>query len=113
LLHPETSAQVVLPDGKVREVPLDATANEFVFGETHRQGAYRLRIGTNELVFCVNLLDAAESDNRPRDELRLGQFERVTATTLQRANLEVWRSILALGLFILRTEWWYYHRRTV
>ncbi len=113
LLHPETSAQVVLPDGKVREVPLDATANEFVFGETHRQGAYRLRIGTNELVFCVNLLDAAESDNRPRDELRLGQFERVTATTLQRANLEVWRSILALGLFVLLTEWWYYHRRTV
>jgi len=65
------------------------------------------------MTFCVNLLDAAESDTRPQDSLQLGQFEQVEATTLRRTNMEVWRSIAGIGLAILLLEWWYYHRRTV
>jgi hypothetical protein len=61
----------------------------------------------------VNLLDAAESDIRPRDELQLGKHEIVTATTVQRANMELWRTIAAIGLALLLLEWWWYHRRTV
>ena len=88
-------------------------ANEFVFGDTFKQGTYRLRLGTNDTVFCVDLLDAAESNIQPRDELQLGKYTKVAATTLQRANMELWRTIAALGLLVLMVEWWYYHRRTV
>jgi len=113
LLQPESSAQITLPDGTTKPLTVDANAKEIVFGDTFKQGTYRLRAGTNETVFCVNLLDAAESNIKPRDELQFGQYAKVSATTLQRANMELWRTIAALGLLVLLFEWWYYHRRTV
>jgi len=113
LSHPEKSAQIVLPGGETRNLNLDPNANEFVFGDTSKQGIYHLRLGTNEMVFCVDLLDAAESNIMPRDELQLGKYTKVTATTMQRANMELWRTIAGIGLLILLGEWWYYHRRTV
>jgi hypothetical protein len=109
----ETSAQVTLPGGQTRLVPIDPNASEFVFGDTAKQGVYRLRIGTNDMVFCVNLLDAAESNIKPRDELQLGKYTKIRATSMQRANMEVWRSFVGLALLVLLGEWWYYHRRTV
>ena len=108
-----TSAQITLPDGSTKPLTVDANAKEIVFGDTFKQGTYRLRAGTNETVFCVNLLDAAESNIKPRDELQFGQYAKVSATTLQRANMELWRTIAALALLVLLFEWWYYHRRTV
>jgi len=61
LLESASAAQVILPDGTTKALKLDPTANELVFGDTSKSGVYRLRIGTNDTVFCVNLLDAAES----------------------------------------------------
>jgi hypothetical protein len=113
LLEPQSSAQITYPDGTTKTLKLDPTANEFVFGDTYKTGVYRLRLGTNDMVFCVNLLDAAESNIKPRDALQLGKYTRVTATTRQRTNMEVWRTIATLGLLMLLAEWWYYHRRTV
>jgi hypothetical protein len=92
---------------------LGTDANELVFGETYRQGVYHLHLGTNDSVFCVNLLDAAESNIKPRDELQLGKYTKVAATTVERTNMELWRTIATLGLVVLLIEWWYYHRRTV
>jgi Ca-activated chloride channel family protein len=112
LAHPEREAQVTLPDGQVKKLTIDPSANELVFGETYKQGIYHLRIGTNETVFCVDLLDAAESNIKPREELKLGNYTRIAATTRQRTNMELWRSIAGLGLLVLLVEWWYYHRRT-
>ena len=113
LSHPEKSAQITYPGGGTRTLEVNPTANEFVFGDTFKQGIYRLRLGTNDLVFCVDLLDAAESNIKPRDELQLGKYTKVAATTMQRTNLELWRTIAALGLLVLLGEWWFYHRRTV
>jgi len=112
LNEPQTNAQVVFPNGTIRTLRVDPQANELVFGETYKQGIYHLRLGTNESAFCVDLLDAAESNIKPRDALQLGKYTRVTATTLQRANMELWRSIASIGLGVLLFEWWYYHRRT-
>ena len=103
---------VLLPDGQEKPISIVPGAREAVFGDTTRQGIYRLRNGTNEALFAVNLLDAAESNTKPRDELQVGKFGQVGATTLKRANLELWRWIAALGLCVLMFEWWYYHRRT-
>jgi hypothetical protein len=113
LAEPARSAQITMPDGATKTLTLDPTANELVFGDTHQQGVYRLRLGTNDTAFCVNLLDATESNIQPRDELQLGQYTKVSATTTKRANMELWRTIAALGLLVLLGEWWYYHRRTV
>jgi Ca-activated chloride channel family protein len=113
LSEPTPGAQVTLPGGVTKRLTLDPSANELVFGDTRRQGVYRLRLGTNDTLFCVNLLDAAESNIKPREALQLGKYTKVTATTTQRANMEVWRTIAALGLLVLLAEWWYYHRRTV
>jgi len=113
LLRPEKGAQVITPGGVTRTFNLDANANEFVFGDTYKQGIYHLRLGTNETTFCVDLLDTAESNIKPRDELQLGKYTRVTATSMRRTNMEMWRMVAALGLLVLLAEWWYYHRRTV
>jgi len=108
-----TAAQMTLPDGSVKPLAVDAAARELVIGDTDKQGVYRLKFGTNETVFCVNAIDAAESDTAPRGELPFGKYGKVSATTLKRANMELWRWIAVAGLAVLLFEWWYYHRRTV
>lgn len=113
LAHPEKSAQVTVPGGLAKSFNLDPEASEFVFGDTYKQGAYQVRIGTNDMTFCVDLLDSAESNIKPRDEMQLGKYTKVAATSMQRANMELWRTIAALALLMLLAEWWYYHRRTV
>jgi len=113
LTHPEKNAQITMPGGETKTVNLEPNARELVFGDTYKQGTYHLHLGTNEVAFCVDLLDAAESNITPRDELQLGKYTKVTATTMQRANMELWRTIAGFGLLLLLGEWWYYHRRTV
>ncbi len=112
LAEPVKSAEVKLPDGKSATLNVEG-ANELVFGDTARQGVYHLRAGTNEVTFCANLLDSAESNIRPRDELKFGEYTSVAATTVQRTNMELWRTLAAIGLVVLLFEWWWYHRRTV
>jgi hypothetical protein len=108
-----SGAEVQLPDGSTRRLSGDPNATELVFGDTARRGVYRVRLGTNTIPFCVNLLDAAESNILPRDELKFGEYARVTATTVQRTNYELWRTLAGLGLLVLLFEWWWYHKRTV
>ncbi len=112
LNEPVKTAEVKLPDGKTTTLNVEG-ANEIVFGDTARQGVYHLRAGTNEVTFCANLLDSAESNIRPRDELKFGEYTKVEATTVQRTNMELWRTLAAIGLAVLLFEWWWYHRRTV
>ena len=112
LVQSAANAELILPDGKQKSLPVDPAAREIVFGDTTRQGTYRLRVGANETTFCVNLLDAMESNIKPRAELQFGKYSRVEATTLKRANMEWWRWIAAGALAVLMFEWWYYHRRT-
>lgn len=110
--EPVASARVTLPDGSTRDLSPDPEARELLFTETFTQGIYRLRAGTNDLAFCVNLLDAGETDIRPHDEIRFGDFARVEATTGRSANAEVWRWLALAALAVLGFEWWWYHKRT-
>ena len=111
LTQPAATAEVTLPDGTKRTLTPGA-AREIVFGETGKQGIYRMRVGTNEVTFCVNVLDAAESNTKPREELDFGKFNTVGTTALTRSNVDLWRWIAAAGLAVLMFEWWFYHRRT-
>ena len=112
LAEPVKTAEVKLPDGKATTLNVEG-ANEIVFGDTAKQGVYHLRAGTNQVTFCADLLDSAESNIRPRDELKFGEYTKVEATTVQRTNMELWRTLAAIGLAVLLFEWWWYHRRTV
>ena len=110
--QPVAKAQLIRPDDSTRELRLDGGGRELMVSDTFQQGVYRVKSGTNEIAFAVNLMDAAESDIMPRDELPLGKYARVTATTSYRANVEWWRWFAAVGLGVLMFEWWFYHRRT-
>ena len=112
LTQPPGPTAITRPDGTVREIVLETSSREILFGDTTRNGLYRLKTGTNEITFCVNLMDAAESDTRPRDGLPCGKYGNVTTATVKRANLELWRWIAAAGLLVLMFEWWWYHKRT-
>jgi hypothetical protein len=112
LTQPTPTAEVTMPDGTQRTLT-PGDAREIVFGETGKQGIYHLHIGTNDVTFCVNVLDAAESNTKPVDELQFGKFNIVGATEVKRANVDLWRWIAAAGLAVLMFEWWFYHRRTV
>ena len=108
-----STAQITPPDGSVKNLPLEKATRDILFGDTSKQGIYKLRAGTNDISFCVNLMDAAESDIRPREELPIGKFGAgLAATKLQRANTELWRWIALAGLCVLLFEWWWYHKRT-
>jgi hypothetical protein len=112
LAQPAARAQVTLPDGSIKIIaPLDG--REVDFGDTAKQGVYRLRAGTNDVTFCVDLLDAAESNTKPRDELQFGAFNKVGSVEVKQASKEIWRWIAAAAVAVLMFEWWYYHRRTV
>jgi Aerotolerance regulator N-terminal/von Willebrand factor type A domain len=113
LFEPVSSAKITAPDGRTQNLPIEAGTREIIFTDTSRQGTYRLQAGTNETLFCVNLLDPVESNIQPRQELPFGKYEKVQATTLKEANLELWRWIVAGGLMVLLFEWWFYHKRTV
>lgn len=110
---PVSRAQVTLPDGATRSLVVPTNLTELVFGETARRGVYRLRAGTNDIVFCANLLDSAESDIRPREELKFSEYARVPATTVRRTNYELWRTLAGFALAVLLFEWWWFHKRTV
>ncbi len=108
-----TEGEIVLPDQTRRKVEVDSRTHEVVFGDTARCGVYQALLGTNQTVFCVNLLDAAESKTAPKDQINVGKLGVIPADTSKKANLEIWRWFAAAGLIVLLFEWWYYHRRTV
>jgi hypothetical protein len=109
---PVTRAEVQFPDGAKRALDPDPKATELVFGDTAKEGVYRLTVGTNTTTFCVNLLDANESNLKPREELSLGKYTKITASKAKPANTELWRWLAIAVLVVLLFEWWWYHRRT-
>jgi Ca-activated chloride channel family protein len=113
LPQPLPTAEITGPDNVTRTWNVNPATGELVYGDTLRQGVYRVKTGTNETLFCANLLDAAESNIAPKDELKFGKYAKATNAPLRRASLELWRWIAAAGLGLLMLEWWYYHRRTV
>src|SRR5688572_850083 len=106
------SAEITLPDGSKRTREIDNNRKELLFGDTQKQGIYKVTAGTNQITFCVNLLDNLETDTTPRKEIQFGSFAKVTSNTTRQANLEIWRWFALTALIVLLFEWWYYHRRT-
>jgi hypothetical protein len=60
--------------------------------------------------FGVSLLNKAESDLQPRQNLQIGSGKAVSGETRARANKELWGYLALLALVLLGAEWWVYHR---
>ncbi|MBI1177528.1 VWA domain-containing protein [bacterium] len=110
--NPVSSATVTRPDGQETELVINTNTTEVLYGDTTKRGLYKLKTPDGETDFTVNLLDSGETDITPRDELPFGKNGRTIATTVQQANLEIWRWIALAGLVLLMFEWWFYHKRT-
>lgn len=111
---PEGVDQVELtgPGGEKRTYGVAPNQRELVLGDTARSGVYRAVAGSNSVTFAASLLDAAESNIRPLDQLDLGRMGELSAATERRSSKELWRWIAAGALALLMVEWWFYHRRT-
>ena len=81
--------------------------------DTAKQGVYRVTAGTNSITFAANLTDSNESNIRPREEIAVGKYASIAASTMRRSNTEVWRWLALAGLAVLMFEWWFYHKRSV
>jgi hypothetical protein len=107
------SLRVTLPDGTVREVPLESDP---VFGDTGQPGLYTVEVtrqgGVVETArFAVNLFAQAESDIAPRASLTLGQTEITPGGEEELGQQEFWPWLALAALAILMIEWYAYHRR--
>ena len=63
--------------------------------------------------FAVNLMDAAESDIRPKPDpaIKIGYVEVAGQRGWQAGHREIWKELLLLGLAVSLVEWYIYNRR--
>lgn len=114
-LSPSTEAQrVVVRSPSGEDATLEVTGPTLTFADTTQVGLYRVaqRVGDqtlSESVFAVNLLNALESDVRPRALPTLGQAAATRAS--QATARDLWTWPLVLGFAFVLVEWWWYHRR--
>lgn len=105
---------VVHPDGSRHALAVEQSP--LFFAATEQAGIYRFEGRRKEGPFttrlAVNLLNEAESDIRPRDQVRLGSASIAAVDAhSQRVPREVWRWLALVGLGVMALEWFAYHRR--
>ena len=115
---PETTEILVTaPDGTRHALPVGEEPP--VFAATDQLGVYlveQLDQSENVLqsaVLAVNLFDEAESNIVPREVVRVGQAEVVTATREEEGRREFWPWLAGAALGVLVVEWWVYQRGSV
>jgi hypothetical protein len=105
-----TQLEVTSPVG-VKETLSRNPAGDFSYKNTERVGVYRAAwAGQDERSFAVNLLDAEESNLRPRDEIKIGA-QSVAAGPSRGHTRETWKWSALAALALLVLEWVFYHRR--
>jgi hypothetical protein len=103
------SVDVFDPDG-VREAVPRGTRGDFPYKSTEKVGAYRAAWPGGQSRFAVNLLDADESNIRPRDAVRIGTQSLASAPP-RRQTYDTWKWAALAALALLLLEWALYHRR--
>jgi len=111
-LSPGTTAVVDGPH--ISNVALEASSGSVIrFAGTDRVGVYRLRMsGRPERCYVVNLLDAQESDVRPRRQIELsGELVQAQSASAARANVPLWSYLVGIALLVVLIEWVVYNRK--
>jgi hypothetical protein len=104
--------QIQAPDNTTRRVAVPESP--LLYAGTDEVGVYTAQAGSGKntwkKTFAVSLLNATESDLKPRDALKIAGGQQVTGATGARANRELWGFIALAALLLLSLEWWIYHR---
>ena len=99
------SARVTTPAGNVEDVAVGA-AGRLAFTATYDAGIYRAKVGEGpEQLRAFALLDGAESDVTPRDQLDLGGDKVAGAERPTQRNVLLRDPLLLAALGILVLEW--------
>ncbi len=101
--------EVVGPSRKPMTVKR-GTGVEYAFQGADEAGVYQATWPGGSRVFAVNLLDEAESNTQPRDEIKLGQQE-IEAGKGRPQVYETWKWVVLAALLLLLVEWLMYHRK--
>ncbi|MCB9677371.1 MAG: VWA domain-containing protein [Alphaproteobacteria bacterium] len=97
---PKGDAGATVSDGTLRVV------------ETDHVGVYRVKGGGVDVSFAANLLSEKESRIAPLAALSLGEdTEAAAQASVVSGRRELWRPLLAIGLFLLLLEWLAWNRR--
>jgi Ca-activated chloride channel homolog len=107
--HGVTEATVRDPDGRTHKGEI--TRGALSYAQTDRVGIYTLNTGQRDVLFTVNLLDAAESNIRPQALPVAPAPTAGTGTDVFIYQLELWRPLLALAILTLLLEGALYWRR--
>ena len=89
------------------EIPLkDGKLGRFTFAGTTQLGVYEVTGDKKPQHFAVNLFQAAESDIRPRTEIKVGNVKVAGRSASVLSRREVWKVLLLVGLAVLLFEWY-------
>ena len=84
----------------------------FRFAATDELGVYAVsEEGQPPRHFVVNLLDSAESDIRPRTDIRIGHETVQGQASWRGARSELWKPLLGVALAVLCLEWYIWVHR--
>jgi hypothetical protein len=113
VLRPEAGVSEVRVGGPdLRQTIPRGPRGEFAFHPTDHVGAYQAEWAGGERHFAVNLLDPEESNVQPRDEVRIGSQQIVSATPRRQAH-EAWKWFAVAALVVFLLEWAAYNRRVL
>jgi len=109
-----TQVRVTLPDGGVRDLPVER--GTVVFADTNAPGLYRVDLLAGEQVLqsvavAVNLFSPLESAIAPREQITLSGATIQPAAPDAVGQQEFWPLAALLALVVLLVEWWAYQWR--
>jgi hypothetical protein len=109
-----TQVRVTLPDGGVRDLPVER--GTVVFADTNAPGLYLVDLLAGEQVLqaaavAVNLFSPLESAIAPREQITLSGATIQPAAPDAVGQQEFWPLAALLALVVLLVEWWAYQRR--
>jgi hypothetical protein len=112
ILRPEGAFETIEvngPPGRPMTVKRGNGA-EYIFQGAEQVGVYQATWPGGSRAFAVNLLDEAESNTQPRDEIRLGGRE-IEAGAGRPQVHDTWKWVVVVALLLLLLEWAMYHRK--
>lgn len=105
------SIEIRPPESAISTAVERSTQGDFLFKDTEIQGVYRAEWqGGGGRSFAVSLLDEAESNIQPRDQVAIGEQQLETESKVARPY-ELWKWAALAALVLLLLEWAFYHRR--
>lgn len=107
----EDSKEVEVTDPEGKKTKVEIPHGPLMYKDTEKAGLYKIKGKEEERMFCVNLLNPAESNTRPFSRIAMGRKEVVEAGGVRMMNKEIWWGFVLFAFLVLLLEWWAFHKR--